>query len=62
MELPLRVFSCKVFILDSQLLNVILHAWRKLGSLLEGSAGGAAIRMQGGVIQERILLPLGTGR
>ncbi|KAJ7883848.1 hypothetical protein B0H14DRAFT_2564621 [Mycena olivaceomarginata] len=36
--------------------------WFTDGSLLEGRAGGAAVRIERGVLRERILLPFGEGQ
>ena len=36
--------------------------WFTDSSLLEGSAGGAAVRMERGIVQERLLIPLGDGQ
>ncbi|KAJ7170322.1 hypothetical protein C8R43DRAFT_1120750 [Mycena crocata] len=39
-----------------------LHGSRLHGLLLDGSAGGAAIRIQDGIVHEEILIPLGDGQ
>ncbi|KAJ7869439.1 hypothetical protein B0H14DRAFT_3579822 [Mycena olivaceomarginata] len=53
-----------VKVLDKFLADVSLSGaiWYTDGSLLDGSAGWATIRMEKGVVRERIVIPLGAGQ
>ncbi|KAJ7832131.1 hypothetical protein B0H14DRAFT_3463575 [Mycena olivaceomarginata] len=49
----------KQFLADSSFSG---STWYTDGSLLDGSAGGAAVRVESGVVCERIVIPLGDGQ